>query len=162
MDWRKSRDPNFVLRNTWTDIFSSFWSICSPFGPFLAPLEATKHGHNMTLFIIVGKTSRRHQCYFPGFLCYFFCHSTITRNYCFFAFCCENLHRCWMSRHPVLLKGSTSMPFNGISRYLEANFWLSFCAISLCELSVCAIFTHFPTLLFIGVFFLVHSLTDVV
>ena len=75
---------------------------------------------------------------FFGLAAIFFCQWT--RKYCFIiAFYCENLHRRWMNRYPVSLMGgqtSFSMVFQALLMQI-LNY--RFCAISSCELFVCAI-----------------------
>ena len=67
------------------------------------------------------RTVRTRPCYCSVLLCYFF--ASWHKSTVFFAFCCENWHISWMNI-PCKLNGWSNILFNGISRYLGANFEL--------------------------------------
>ena len=131
------RDKDKSSVSTWTN----FWACC----------------------IIVEKTRRRRLCYLPGLVCYFFASVQLHAITVFLAFCCENWHTyvcvgwtdtlyCWRGGHACHLMVFHAI-FRQISDYLSVLF--------LCVNILFVFFTLLVTMLFIGVFFLVLSLTDV-
>ena len=63
----------------------------------------------------------------------------------FFAFCCGNQHLRWISTHHVCQSGGQTcflVVFHAILRQISIYCFCA-CAISLRQLSVCAIFLHF-------------------